>query len=123
MSPDTVNESWVRAAESVNGHGLAALASQLAKLRQLPAIRRTSRLTTACSRSRRSRAAVGEGRAPTLLTINPVVFVVAKSRAHRVVGSHEGRCLWEWCLGLLRCTSADTASAFFREGPFEGRKG
>ena len=33
MYPDTVNESWVRAVESVNGHGLAALASKLAKLR------------------------------------------------------------------------------------------
>jgi ADP-ribosylglycohydrolase len=33
MYPGTVNESWVRVVESVNRHGLAALASQLVKLR------------------------------------------------------------------------------------------
>jgi hypothetical protein len=33
MYPDTVSASWVRAVESVNGHGLATLASQLAGLR------------------------------------------------------------------------------------------
>jgi hypothetical protein len=33
MYPDTVNEAWVQAVESVNGHRLATLASQLAELR------------------------------------------------------------------------------------------
>ena len=34
MYPDTVNQAWVQAVESVNGHGLAALAGQLAELRR-----------------------------------------------------------------------------------------
>jgi ADP-ribosylglycohydrolase len=34
MYPDTINESWIRVVESVNEHGLVALAGQLAELRQ-----------------------------------------------------------------------------------------
>jgi ADP-ribosylglycohydrolase len=34
LYPDTVNESWVQAVESVNGHRLTTLASRLAELRQ-----------------------------------------------------------------------------------------